>query len=45
MDITMKVRYAKYKDRLDKLTKKGGNAPIVAKLLRRIRTLEDTVAA
>ena len=30
---------------LNKLTKKGGNARIVAKLKRRIRALESTVAA
>ena len=32
-------------ERLDKLTKKGGNARIVAKLKRRTRALESTVAA
>ena len=32
-------------ERLDKLTKKSGNARIVAKLTRRLRALESTVAA
>lgn len=32
-------------DRLDKLTKKGGNARIVAKLKRQLRALESAVAA
>lgn len=32
-------------ERLDKLMKKGGNAPIIAKLKRRIRALESTIAA
>ena len=32
-------------ERLDKLTKKGGNARIVAKLKRQLRALESTVAA
>lgn len=32
-------------DRLDKLTKKGGNARIVAKLTRQLRALESVVAA
>ena len=32
-------------DRLNKLTKKGGNAPIVAKLMRQLRALESAVAA
>ena len=32
-------------ERLDKLMKKGGNALIIAKLKRRIRALESTVAA
>ena len=32
-------------DRLDKLTKKGGNARIVAKLKRQLRALEGAVAA
>jgi hypothetical protein len=31
--------------RLDKLTKKGGNAPIVAKRKRQLRALESAVAA
>lgn len=45
MEIETQVRYAKYIDRLDKLTKKGGNARIVAKLKRRIRALEGAIAA
>lgn len=32
-------------DRLNKLTKKGGNAPIVAKLKRQLRALKSAVAA
>ena len=32
-------------ERLDKLMKKGGNAPIIAKLKRRIRALESATAA
>ena len=32
-------------ERLDKLTKKGGNARIVAKLTRQLRVLESAVAA
>lgn len=32
-------------ERLDKLTKKGGNARIVAKLTRQLRALESAVAA
>ena len=32
-------------DRLDKLTKKGGNRRIVAKLKRQLRALESVVAA
>ena len=32
-------------ERLDKLTKKGGNARIVAKLKRQLRALEGAVAA
>ena len=32
-------------ERLDKLTKKGGNAPIVAKLTRQLRALESAIAA
>ena len=32
-------------ERLDKLTKKGGNARIVAKLKRQLRVLEGVVAA
>lgn len=32
-------------ERLDKLTKKGGNARIVAKLKRRIRAFESKIAA
>ena len=32
-------------DRLDKLTKKGGNGRIVAKLKRQLRALEGAVAA
>lgn len=32
-------------DRLDRLTKKGGNSRIVAKLKRQLRALESAVAA
>lgn len=32
-------------ERLDKLTKKGGNARIVAKLTRQLQALESAVAA
>lgn len=39
------IRYWIYLDRLDKLTKKGGNARIVAKLKRRIKALESETAA
>lgn len=45
MEIDAQVRYARYIDRLDKLTKKGGNARIVAKLKRRIRAFESKFAA
>ena len=45
MEIDAQVRYARYMDRLDKLTKKGGNARIVAKLKRRIKAFESKFAA
>lgn len=45
MSIEMKTRYIVYLERLDKLTKKGGNARIVAKLKRRIKALESKTAA
>lgn len=45
MNTEMKTRYMTYLERLDKLTKKGGNARLVAKLKRRIRALEAVIAA
>ena len=45
MEIEKQVRYAVYLDRFNKLTKKGGNARIVAKLKRRIKAFESAVAA
>lgn len=44
-EFEMRVRRAKYEDRLNKLEKKGGNARIVAKLKRRLKVLEGAIAA